>query len=56
MLRHIDDPVATESLQIATQRTAYLTSQLVDDTHIQEQFRQNPNSFYDLFILPYMRV
>ena len=54
LLKHIDEAVARESVRIAEERVAYLTKQLRDDTELQTAFKRDPNSFYGLFMLPYM--
>lgn len=62
MLEPVKTPEAEESLRIAKERIAYLEGQLsiaqvgdMPSTDINRSFRKNPNSFYDLFILPYMK-
>lgn len=54
LLRHIDTSKAKESLIVATERVAYLTTQLEKSDDINQHFKNNPNTYYDLFILPYM--
>ncbi len=54
LLKHINDPAAGESLRIAQERFSYLNAQLADPEDINKKFRQDPETFYGLFFLPYM--
>jgi hypothetical protein len=55
VLKHIDEPIAARSLRIAQDRVAYLETQLKDGTELTARFERNPNTFYRLFYLPYMK-
>lgn len=55
VLEHIPTPEAKASIHVAKQRIEYLTTQLDDSKDINSKFKQNPETFYDLFRLPYMK-
>ncbi|MBI4918587.1 hypothetical protein HY837_01550 [archaeon] len=54
LLQHISTPEAQESLEIAKARIDYLTTQTEDNKDIKEKFEKDPDSYYQLFFLPYM--
>ncbi len=55
MLENIGSGSASESRHIAEQRIAYLTSQISDPYEINMEFKRDPHTFYNLFLLPYMK-
>lgn len=54
LLQHVDTPEAKESVKVARKKIDYLSKQLDNGTDINLKFEENRDSFYDLFILPYM--
>jgi hypothetical protein len=56
LLQHIDTPEAKRSVRVAQKRIAYLDTQLDSQADINRKFKQNPNSYYGLYVLPYMKT
>jgi hypothetical protein len=54
LLQYVNTPEAKQSLRIAGERVAYLNSQLIDSTDINNRFKQDSESFFQLLKLPYM--
>jgi hypothetical protein len=54
LLQHIDTPEAKRSVRVAQRRIAYLDTQLDSQVDINRRFKKNPNSYYGLYVLPYM--
>ncbi|MDP2925523.1 MAG: hypothetical protein Q8N99_04070 [Nanoarchaeota archaeon] len=55
LLQHIDAPEAKRSVRVAKKRIAYLDTQLDSQVDINRRFKRNPNSYYGLYVLPYMK-
>ena len=54
LLQHVNTTEAKQSLRIAVERVAYLNSQLIDSTEINNKFKQDSESLFQLLKLPYM--
>lgn len=54
LLKHIDDEIAQDSLDVARKRLSYIMTQLKNSSDINKKFKQDPSNYYDLYLLPYM--